>query len=132
IRAGLTIPDALGLVGERPNNARFTQMLRRVYDDVRGGALLSEASARHPNVFDTLYTSALRTGEKTGDLRAVLARYQDYLRHRVTLRKKVSRALAYPLFLLIALVGILAVLFTFVLPRFVAMYADFGAALPWP
>ncbi len=132
IRAGLTIPDALGLVGDRPNNPRFSQVLRRVFDDVRGGALLSEACGRQPDVFDSLYLSALRTGEKTGDLRAVLARYQDYLRHRVTLRKKVSRALAYPVFLLFALVLILGVLFAFVLPRFVAMYADFGAALPLP
>lgn len=131
IRAGLTIPDALGLVADRPDNHRFSQVLRRVYDDVRGGALLSEACARHPEVFDALYLSALRTGEKTGDLRAVLARYQDYLRHRVALRKKIGRAMAYPLFLLVALVLILAVLFAFVLPRFVAMYADFGANLPW-
>lgn len=131
IRAGLTIPDALALVADRPDNPRFTQLLRRVFEDVRGGTALSEACARHPEVFDSLYISALRTGEKTGDLRAVLARYQDYLRHRVALRKKVSRALAYPLFLLVALALILAVLFTFVLPRFVAMYADFGAQLPW-
>lgn len=131
IRAGLTIPDALGLVADRPDNTRFSQVLRRVFDDVRGGALLSEACARHPEVFDPLYLSALRTGEKTGDLRAVLARYQDYLRHRVALRKKIGRAMAYPLFLLVALVLILAVLFAFVLPRFVAMYADFGANLPW-
>ncbi|MFL6622149.1 MAG: type II secretion system F family protein [Sulfurifustis sp.] len=132
IRAGLTIPDALDLVGDRPGNPGFSQLLRRVFDDVRGGALLSEACARHPEVFDPLYLSALRTGEKTGDLRQVLARYQVYLRQRVALRKKVGRALAYPLFLLVALVLILAVLFAFVLPRFVAMYADFGAALPWP
>jgi type IV pilus assembly protein PilC len=62
----------------------------------------------------------------------VLARYQDYLRHRVALRKKVGQALAYPAVLLVVLVVILAVLFTFVMPRFVSMYADLGAALPYP
>lgn len=131
IRAGLTIPDALGLVVERPGNAQFSDVLRRVFEDVRSGVAFSEACARHPDVFDTLYISALRTGEKTGDLRTVLSRYQEYLHYRLTIRKKVGRALAYPLFLLISLVVILAVLFAFVLPRFVAMYADFGAKLPW-
>ena len=132
VRAGLTIPEALQLAANRPDNPGLGQMLQRVLEDVRGGVILSEACARHREVFDALYVSALKTGEKTGDLPNVLIRYQDYLRHRVALRKKVSQAMAYPAFLLIALGVILAVLFAFVMPRFVAMYADFGAKLPWP
>jgi type IV pilus assembly protein PilC len=103
-----------------------------VREDVGNGVALSEACARHPEAFDRLYLAALRTGEKTGDFAAVLARYQDYLRHRVKLRRKIAQALAYPMFLLVALAIILAVLFVFVMPRFVAMYADLGAALPFP
>lgn len=131
IRAGLTIPDALVLAADRPDNPALGRILQRVLEDVRAGMPFSDACAHHPDVFEGLYVSALRTGEKTGDLVKVLARYQDYLRHRVALRKKISQALAYPVFLLIALAVILAVLFVFVLPRFVVMYADFGAELPW-
>jgi type IV pilus assembly protein PilC len=131
-RAGLTIPDALGLAAQRPENPRFGKILTKVLGDVQGGALFSAACRRHPEVFDELYVSALSTGEKTGDLAAALARYQDYLRRRVVLGKKLAQALAYPAFLLIALAVILAVLFAFVLPRFAAMYADFGAQLPLP
>lgn len=131
IRAGLTIPDALVLAANRPDNPALGRMLQRVLEDVRVGVLFSDACARYPDVFEGLYISALRTGEKTGDLVKVLARYQDYLKHRVALRKKISQALAYPTFLLIALAVILGVLFMFVLPRFVTMYADFGAELPW-
>ena len=131
-RAGLTIPDALALASNRPDSPTLGSILQRVLEDVRGGALFSEACARHPDAFEGLYVAALRTGEKTGNLAEVLGRYQDYLKHRVALRKKISQALAYPVFLLIALVVILAILFVFVMPRFVAMYADFGAELPWP
>lgn len=131
IRAGLTIPDALTLAAKRPEQPALGSTLTRVLEDVRVGVPLSEACANHPDVFDGLYLSALRTGEKTGDLVKVLARYQDYLKQKVALRKKVGRAMAYPVFLLIALAVILGVLFTFVLPRFVAMYADFGAELPF-
>jgi type IV pilus assembly protein PilC len=132
VRAGLPIPDALALAANRPDDPNLGRVLAKVLEDVRGGALFSAACARYPDVFDGLYLSALGTGEKTGDLTTVLTRYQEYLRHRVALRKRLSQALTYPAFLLIALAVILAVLFTFVLPRFVAMYADFGAALPWP
>lgn len=131
-RAGLTIPDALALASNRPDNPMLGQILQKVLEDVRAGASFSEACARHPDAFEGLYISALRTGEKTGNLAEVLARYQDYLRHKVALRKKISQALAYPAFLLIALVVILGILFVFVMPRFVGMYADFGAELPLP
>jgi len=93
---------------------------------------LSEACAQHEDVFDGLYLAALRTGEKTGTLPLVLAKYQVNLKHRVELMRKVGHALAYPAFLLITLLVILGVLFAFVLPRFVSLYADFGAQLPGP
>jgi type IV pilus assembly protein PilC len=132
LRAGLTVPDALGLASQRGDSAAFGRILSRVLEDVRNGAALSQACMRHPEAFDGLYLAALRTGEKTGDFAGVLKRYQEHLRQRVALRRKVSQALAYPIFLLIALVVILAVLFIFVMPSFVAMYADAGAALPMP
>lgn len=132
LRAGLTIPEALRLAAERPDSPLLSKVLRHVEEAVRGGVSLSEACAQHGDVFDGLYLAALRTGEKTGALPQVLAKYQVNLRHQVELMRKVGHALTYPAFLLITLLVILAVLFAFVLPRFVALYADFGAQLPAP
>lgn len=132
IRAGLPIPEALTLAASRPDQPGLAAVLQRVLADVKAGSLLSEACARHPMVFDGLYLSALRTGEKSGGLVAVLGKYQQSLKAKVEFKKKVSQALAYPLFLLLTLVVILGVLFVFVMPRFIAMYADFGAQLPLP
>jgi len=131
-RAGLTIPEGLKLSANRPESPALTQTLARVVDEVRQGAAMSEACGRHPEVFEGTYLAALRTGEKTGDMVRVLEKYQVYLRQRVALQRKVSQALAYPAFLLITLVVILLILFVFVLPRFVSLYADFGAQLPLP
>jgi type IV pilus assembly protein PilC len=132
LRAGLTVLDALALASDRPDSPGLGKILSRVHEDVRDGLSLSDACARHPEAFDPMYLAAVRTGEKTGNLAAVFARYQEYLKHRVALRKKIAQALAYPAFLLVALAVILAVLFVFVMPRFVAMYADLGAELPLP
>jgi type IV pilus assembly protein PilC len=132
IRAGLTVPDALALAADRPDAPALGQVLTRVLEDVRNGLLLSAAAERHPQIFDRLFVAALRTSEKTGDLAGALTRHHDYLRQKVAMRKKIRQALTYPVFLLGALAIILAVLFIFVLPRFVAMYADLGAELPLP
>lgn len=132
LRAGLTILDALALCIDQPGDDDFMQVLARVHLSVQEGKLLSEACAQHPAYFDSLYISALKTGEKTGEMVTVLSRYQDYLRRQLVLQRKIRRAMAYPAFLLLILVLILGALFGFVMPRFVAMYASFGAALPLP
>ncbi len=132
LRAGLTVSDALALTLDHPERNELGYVLADVHRAVQEGKLLSEACARHPEVFDPLYISAIRTGEKTGDLVSVLVRHQDYLRRQMTLQRKIKRAMAYPIFLLAVLGLILAALFVFVMPRFVAMYASFGAALPGP
>lgn len=130
VRAGLTIPEALKLGAVQPDQPVLAAVLERVLEDVLAGRLLSDACALRPEVFDPIYVSALRTGEKTGSLVEVLSKYQESLKNRVAFSKKVSQALAYPMFLLITLAIILGILFVFVMPRFVAMYADFGAELP--
>lgn len=132
LRAGLTLPESLALVAERPEHPVFGSVLKRILEQVRNGVALSQACSAHPEIFDGLYLAALSTGEKTGGLVDVLTRYQSYLRRRAALSKKLSQALTYPVFLLVALAVILGVLFAFVLPRFVAMYADFDAPLPLP
>lgn len=130
IGAGLTLPDALALASDRPDAPHLGQALGRILAEVREGSTLSDACARHPEVFDPLFIAAVRIGEKTGNLLDVLGHYHGFLQQRVALRKKVGQALAYPVFLLITLVVVLAALFIFVLPRFVAIYADFNADLP--
>lgn len=132
MRAGLSLPEVLALAADRPGEPELGRVLSRVLKDVRAGMLLSQACAVHPDVFDALLLAALRTGEKTGELPAVLARHLEFLRRQVALRKKISQALAYPVFLLIALSVILGVMFAFVMPRFVSMYANFDAKLPAP
>lgn len=132
LKAGLTLPESLELVAERPGSPFFTSVLKRVLGDVRAGTPFSAACAKYPRVFDGLYLSSLKTGERMGNLASPLRRYQDYLQRKVRLRAKLSQALVYPAFLLLVLGLVLALLFTFVMPRFAALYAGFNATLPAP
>ena len=132
VRAGLSIPEALKLLQDQPDSPRLTLALGQVLDEVRQGVLLSQAFSLYPEVFDPVFITAVMTAEKTGNLSLSLDKYQHYLRQRVELRRKVSQAMVYPLFLLAVLFLILGILFVFVLPRFVALYTDFGGQLPLP
>lgn len=130
LKAGLTVTDALSLAAVRPSQPMMRHVLQRLTEDIRGGIQFSTACERHPEVFDALFVSSLKTGEKTGDLVSVLKRYQAFLKRKIALNKKLAQALAYPAFLLVTLAVVLGVLFAFVMPRFIEMYADFDAELP--
>ncbi len=132
MRAGLPLPEAVAIAADRPGQPMLAQVLERVLKDIQEGALFSQACAAHPEVFDPLFLAAARTGEKTGEMPVVMGRHLEFMRRKVAMSKKISQAMAYPLFLLVVLGVILSVMFAFVMPRFVSMYANFDAKLPAP
>lgn len=132
LRAGLSVTEALEASSARPGAANLQHVLERVLADVRAGTSLSAACASHPEAFDSLLVAALRTGERSGDLVPVFERYQSHLRRRIDLKRRVGQALVYPALLVVLLVAVLGILFVFVIPRFVALYADMDAQLPAP
>lgn len=132
LRAGLALPEALRLTAQRPHNTRMGKILQRVLEDVQRGVDLSAACRSHPEMFDNVYIAALTIAERTGGMAEALTRLQLYLRQRAELRKKLTQAMIYPLFLLGTLILVLLALLIFVLPRFAEMYSDLDAALPVP
>ena len=83
IHAGLPIVSALDLLLKRQKNAFFRSVLEDVRDRVRGGELLSEAFAAHPEI-PKLYTTTVLAGEKSGNLEEVIRRYVSFQRLVVT------------------------------------------------
>lgn len=130
LKAGVSITEALKEVADRPEHPVFSSALKDILQHVTAGESLSKACRRFPEFFEPLYLSALETGESIGNLVTTLARYQKQLINRIKLQRQFSQALAYPFFLLVLLSFVMLVLFTFVLPRFVSLYADFGSELP--
>lgn len=132
VKAGVPITESLKEVSERPEYPDFSSVLNEILQYVMAGESFSKACRRFPEYFEPLYLSALETGESIGDLVTTLTRYQKQLINRITLQRQLSQALAYPFFLLVLLSFVMVVLFTFVLPRFVTLYSDFGSELPVP
>lgn len=132
LKAGVSITESLKEVSERPEHPAFSSALNDILQHIMAGESLSKACRRFPEYFEPLYLSALETGESIGNLVTTLTRYQKQLINRITLQRQFSQALAYPFFLLVLLSFVMVVLFTFVLPRFVTLYADFGSELPVP
>lgn len=129
-RAGIPILQAIGMLRRRAASAKLRIVLADVEDKIRGGMSLSSAFAAQGPIFPRIYTASILAGERSGALDDVLARYNKYMRRGVEVRRKIRGALAYPLFLLIASMGMVVFLTTYVVPRMARLFEGFGGNLP--
>ena len=129
IRAGLPILKGLDLLADRLTEPKLGKYIRAVRDDVRNGALLSEAFRRQ-GVFPSIYVTSVLAGERSGSLAEVLDRYISYQRLALAVRKKVIVSLIYPSLLMVLVCGLVVFLVTYVVPNFAQLYQSMSAQLP--
>jgi type IV pilus assembly protein PilC len=133
IDAGLPIVQCLDILSSQSPNKTFKRVLSDVKASVESGSTLSDALARHPRVFDDLFTNLVQAGEVGGILDTILSRLAVYLEKSMKLKSQVKGAMVYPIAILIVAVGVVVLLLWKVIPVFENMFKDFGgAALPRP
>lgn len=128
--SGFTLDRALEAVAARVLRRDVAEATRAVRSAVRSGSELSEAMAEHAGIFPALSIGMIRAGERGGDLAPALERLADHLEREQELRSRLVSSLTYPA--VMVLIGGIAVLVLvlYVLPRFVVILQDAGAALP--
>ena len=129
IRAGLPILKSLDLLKDRIANPLLRQHISDIRDRVFSGALLSEA-IRAQGVFPSVYTASVFAGERSGNLVEVITRFVQYQKTILSVRKRFLNSLIYPSFLIVLAVGMIAVILTYVIPKFAELYADLNTPLP--
>ena len=130
VKAGLPILQSLEILHKRTEKPRFRSTLEGIINDIKGGTALSDAMAKHPAFFSPLYTATVRAGEKSGALVDVLKRFIVYQKKLMAVLSKLKMSLAYPVFLVVALVAVLTLFFLYVIPNFTKMYSDQAGYLP--
>src|SRR3989344_3748735 len=64
--ATLPLVSALRILVKQTESARLKTIISEIADDVDGGARLSQAFGRHPEVFNDFYVNMVRSGETSG------------------------------------------------------------------
>lgn len=130
--AGQDLDRALRFLIETATNARLARTLTALREAVRDGKPLAAALAQHPRSFPPLYVGLVRAGEAGGTLASTLDHLAALLERERALAASISTAMVYPALLALAAVGAIALLLTQVLPQFVPLFEENGAALPGP
>jgi general secretion pathway protein F len=132
VRGGLPLMRTFSALTEHTENPRLRAVLGHVQQEIRGGKALWEALDEYPSVFPRLYVSMVKAGEASGQLSQVLQWLAGYLEVEQARKNQIRSALAYPALLLTVGTVTIAALVTFIVPKFVSMFREFGQALPLP
>lgn len=128
--AGQPLERSLSVLLKQPGPPQVRALIERIRDHVKAGKPLSAALEHEGGSFSPLYLSMVRAGEAGGALESTLRQLSDYLERSQRLRGEVINALIYPAFLVVGVLGSLALLLAYVVPQFVPIFQDLGVPIP--
>jgi type IV pilus assembly protein PilC len=124
--AGVSLIRCLDVLQAQTSNARLRKILMDLSARVESGESLSRSMARHPKAFSQLIIGLIRAGEVGGVLEESLQRISAFLEKDVELRRKIRSAMTYPVIVLLAAIGIVIFLVSWLVPQFADLFKELG------
>lgn len=130
INAGLPLLRCLSILYTQQKPGPLKKIIQEVTSDIESGVALSDAFARHQQVFEKLFVNMIKAGEMAGILGEVIQRLSDFYEKSEKLRAKVKTAMIYPAFVVLVSVAVVSALVLLIVPKFAVMFADMNLELP--
>jgi len=132
LKAGIPLTEALRAIIEQTPQKRLGMVYRSIRESISQGTPTADALALHPEYFDELYVSMVRSGEAAGRLDEVLERLAMFMQAQARVRNKVAAAMAYPIIMLLIGFLVVSALLVSVVPKITTMLEARGQVLPLP
>jgi len=132
VRAGLPILETISMIKEQTEHAGLRWVIEKIHSDIESGTPLSDAFAKHPNVFNNVYVNLLRAGESSGKVDLFLSKLVVGMEKDEKIRSSIKKALTYPIVLLVVAIAVIALMMIYVVPVFQEMFSGVEGGLPTP
>ncbi len=130
LKAGIPLVQAFDIIGNGHENPSMQLMLLSIKVDLESGDTLAESLKKNPLYFDELFCNLVEAGESAGVLETLLDKIATYKEKTESMKKKIKKALTYPIAVIIVAFIVTAILLLFVVPVFEDLFKSFGADLP--
>ena len=130
MKAGVPLVQSFDIVADGSENPSMTKLIKEIREDVAAGGGFAKALEKHPKYFDELFCNLVAAGEEAGALETMLDRIAIYKEKSESTKKKVKKALTYPIAVLVVAVVVTVILLIKVVPQFAETFTSFGAELP--
>lgn len=129
-RAGVPLLESIADVRDSTESDKLRDIMASIFEEVKAGSLFSEALIKHPKVFDSVFIGLIKAGEQTGDMTEIYTHLADHFKWTHDISRKIKKARGYPLFLLLVMTGVIAVLMTAVVPKLIDFITSQGFDIP--
>ena len=130
LNAGVTVIDALGMLGEQTENKKFSKAILEVKDAVQKGETLASAMAMHPKIFPEIMVHMIEAGEASGGLETAFDRMGSHFEKDAHLKGVVTKAMIYPSVLIVVIIGVVVLMMVKIVPSFLESFEELDAKLP--
>lgn len=130
LEAGVPLVQSFDIIGKGHENPSMQELLLSIKSDIEGGNTLAAALKKKPLYFDELFCNLVAAGEQAGVLETLLDKIATYKEKTESIKKKIKKALTYPIAVIVVAFIVTAILLLFVVPVFEELFQSFGADLP--
>lgn len=130
LQAGLPLMSALSLITKGQKNQSLQALIAEIAKGLEAGQSLFQTLKQYPEHFNDLFCNLILAGEQSGQLDIMLERLAVYLDAQQSMKKKIKKALRYPLLVLSLGLIVSGLLMILVIPQFEQLFRELGAPLP--
>ena len=130
LNAGVTVIDALDMLGAQTENKKFAAAILEVKDSVQKGETLASAMSAHPKIFPDIMIHMMEAGEASGSLETAFDRLGSQFEKDAHLKGLIMKSMIYPIVLIIVIIAVVFIMMVKIVPTFMESFAELDAELP--
>lgn len=128
---GIQLLNIFELLGELPLRKEYKNLLKEMEVVIKEGKSLKSAfSKERETLIPNFFISMVGIGEKTGKIVYVLRGLEIYYKKLEQIKKNIIKAITYPIFLILALIGLGIFVLFFFIPSMADIYGAMGKEIP--
>ena len=129
-RAGVPLLEGLADLRDGEENPTFRDVITGVIEAIEGGNSFSQALELYPKIFDNVFISLVRVGERSGRMSEVLIDITDTLKWQDELLSKARKVMTYPAIIGTLVMAIIMFMMIFVVPDIMDAIVSLGGEIP--
>ncbi|MFO7667569.1 MAG: type II secretion system F family protein [Desulfobacterales bacterium] len=130
LSAGVPLMDAIHSLSAEYHGF-YGDLLAEIRERVSGGTSLHRALKDYGNIFPEYYINMVQAGEESGALDMVLIKIADFLETQSSIKERVRSAMVYPVLMIGVSILVLFFIFSFIMPKIVAIFSETKGSLPF-
>jgi type IV pilus assembly protein PilC len=129
-RAGVPILEGLTDLRDGEENPTFRDIVTGLIEAIQGGNSFSQALGLYPKIFDDVFVSLIRVGERSGRMSEVLVDITETLKWQDELMAKAKKIITYPAVIGSLVMSVIMFMMIFIVPDIMGAIVSLGGEIP--